>query len=89
MEEEERNEDIYVESSLGRGRTTGAKVTAQNLGSGTLLCDFLPRVAIVEFSEWVHGQTGSSKQELRGWLRGPESWGKVFLFYSVPNVSSS
>lgn len=87
MKEGERNEDIYLESSLGRWRMTGAKVTAQNLGSGTLLCDFLPRVAVVEFSE--HGQTGSSKQELRVWLRGPESWGKVFLFYSVPTVSSS
>lgn len=89
--EGERNEDIYLGSPLGRGQMTGAKLTALNLGSSTFLCIFLPKVVFVELSEQRGGcrQTGSSKQGLRGWLGGPESWGKLLLFYGVPNVRSS
>lgn len=70
---------------------TGVKLTALNLGSSTFLCIFLPKVVFVELSEQRGGcrQTGSSKQGLRGWLGGPESWGKLLLFYGVPNVRSS
>lgn len=74
MEQGEKNEDIHLGSSLGRWQMTGTKFIALNLDLGTLLCDFLPKVVIVELSEYRGSGSGGKQERVN---RGSEGGGGV------------